>query len=61
MPKLQEKPSARKREDPALQNVKFLNFFVLLPVIFSLLVPDKVKLKLYSVYMQHAETLFAVF
>jgi hypothetical protein len=38
--KLQEKPSAFKREHPALQNVKFLNFFQFLLVIFALLDPD---------------------
>jgi hypothetical protein len=27
MPKLQEKPSALKREDPALQKMKILSFF----------------------------------
>jgi hypothetical protein len=35
--KLQKKPSAFKREHPALQNMKFLNFFLLLWVIFALL------------------------
>jgi hypothetical protein len=35
--KLQKKPSALKRERPALQNMKFLNFFLLLWVIFALL------------------------
>jgi hypothetical protein len=38
--KLQKKPSALKREHPALQNMKFLNFFLLLWVIFALLDPD---------------------
>jgi hypothetical protein len=38
--KLQKKPSALKREHPALQNMKFLNFILLLRVIFSLLDPD---------------------
>jgi hypothetical protein len=38
--KLQKKPSALKREHPALQNMKFLNFFLLLSVIFDLLDPD---------------------
>jgi hypothetical protein len=33
--KLQEKPSALKREHPALQNMKFLNFFLLLWVIIG--------------------------
>jgi hypothetical protein len=37
---LQKKPSARQREHPALQNMKFLNFFLLLWVIFALLDPD---------------------
>jgi hypothetical protein len=37
MPKLQEKPSALKREHPAIQNMKFLTF---LWVIFALLDPD---------------------
>jgi hypothetical protein len=40
MPKLQEKPSALKREHPALQNVKILYFFLFLWVIFALLDPD---------------------
>ncbi len=38
--KLQKKPSAAKREHPALQNMKFLNYFLLLWVIFALLDPD---------------------
>jgi hypothetical protein len=37
---LQKKPSALKREHPTLQNMKFLNFFLLLWVIFALLDPD---------------------
>jgi hypothetical protein len=40
MSKLQNKPSALKREHPALQNMKFLTFFLLLQVIFALLDPD---------------------
>ncbi len=40
MSKLQKKPSALKREHPALQNMKFLNFFLLFWVIFALLDPD---------------------
>jgi hypothetical protein len=40
MPKLQEKPSALKKEHPALQNMKILYFFLLLWVIFPLLDPD---------------------
>jgi hypothetical protein len=40
MPKLQEKPSALKREHPALQNLKILYFFLFLWVIFALLDPD---------------------
>jgi hypothetical protein len=40
MSKLQEKPSALIREHPALQNMKFLNFFLFLWVIFALLDPD---------------------
>jgi hypothetical protein len=39
-PKLQEKPSALKREHPAIQNMKFLHFFLFLWVIFALLDPD---------------------
>jgi hypothetical protein len=39
-PKLQKKPSILKREHPALQNMIFLNFFLLLWVIFALLDPD---------------------
>jgi hypothetical protein len=34
--KLQKKPSALKRENPSLQNMKFFNFFLLLWVIFAL-------------------------
>jgi hypothetical protein len=37
-PKLQKKPSALKREHPALQNMT--NFFLFLWVIFALLDPD---------------------
>jgi hypothetical protein len=40
MSKLQKKPSALKREHPALQNIKFLNFFLFLWVIFALPDPD---------------------
>ncbi len=40
MPKLQEKPSALKREHPALQNMKILYFFQFLWVIFAPLDPD---------------------
>jgi hypothetical protein len=39
-PKLQEKPSALKREHPALQNMKILYFFLFWWVIFALLDPD---------------------
>ncbi len=38
--KLQKKPSALKRKHPELQNMKFLNFFLLLWVIFAVLDPD---------------------
>ncbi len=38
--KLQKNPLALKREHPALQNMKFLNFFLLLWVIFALLDPE---------------------
>jgi hypothetical protein len=38
--KLQEKLSSIKREHPALQNIKFYNFFLVLWVIFALLDPD---------------------
>jgi hypothetical protein len=38
--KLQKKPSALKREHTALENMKFLNLFLLLWVIFPLLDPD---------------------
>jgi hypothetical protein len=37
MSKLQKNASALQREHPALQNMKFLNFFLLLWVIFALL------------------------
>jgi hypothetical protein len=40
MLKLQEKPSALKREHPALQNMKILYFFLFLRVVFALLDPD---------------------
>jgi hypothetical protein len=40
MPKLQEKPSALKRELPALQNMKILYFLLFLWVFFVLLDPD---------------------
>jgi hypothetical protein len=40
MPKLQEKPSALKREHSVLKNTKFLGFFLFLWVIFALLDPD---------------------
>jgi hypothetical protein len=39
-PKLQEKPSALKREHPALQKMKILSFFLFFGVILSLLDPD---------------------
>jgi hypothetical protein len=39
-PRLQENPSALKREHPALQHMKFLYFFLFLWVIFALLDPD---------------------
>ncbi len=42
--KLQEKPAARKREHPALQNMKFLDFFLFLWVIFALLVLDPIRI-----------------
>jgi hypothetical protein len=38
--KLKKKSSALKREHSALQNMKFLNYFLLLWVIFALLDPD---------------------
>ncbi len=38
--KLQEKPSALRRELPALQNMKFLSVFLFLWVIFACLNPD---------------------
>jgi hypothetical protein len=40
MPKLQEKPSALKREHPAFQKMKILSFFLFFGVIFALLDPD---------------------
>jgi hypothetical protein len=40
MPKLQEKPPALKREHPLLKNMKILDFFLFLWVIFALLDPD---------------------
>jgi hypothetical protein len=40
MSKLQEKPSALKKGHPIFQNMKFMNFFTFLWVIFALLDPD---------------------
>jgi hypothetical protein len=40
MSKLQKKPSALKREHPALQKMKFVNFFLSLWAIFALVDPD---------------------
>jgi hypothetical protein len=37
MSKLQEKPSSLKREHPALQKMKFINFYLSLWAIFALL------------------------
>jgi hypothetical protein len=37
--KLQEKPSALKREHPALQKMKFINCFILFWAIYALLDP----------------------
>jgi hypothetical protein len=39
-PKLQEMPSALKREHPVLKNMKILDCFLFLWVIFALLDPD---------------------
>jgi hypothetical protein len=36
---LQEKPSAIKREHPALQKMKFINYFIFFWLIFALLDP----------------------
>jgi hypothetical protein len=47
--KLQEKPSALKREHPALQNMKFLDFFL---IIFALLDPDPTNQNLFVENMQ---------
>ncbi len=38
--KLQENPSALKKEHPALLNMKFINFFLCFWLIFALLDPD---------------------
>jgi hypothetical protein len=38
--KLHEKPSALKREHPALQKMTFLNFFLFFWVIFAFLDPE---------------------
>jgi hypothetical protein len=43
--KSQKKPSAPKREYPALQNMKFLNFFTFV-VIFALLDPDQIRIRI---------------
>ncbi len=40
MPKRQEKPLALKREHPVLKNMKILDFFLFLWVIFALMDPD---------------------
>jgi hypothetical protein len=51
MPKLQEKPSALKREHPVLKNMKILDFFLFLWVIFALLDPDPIQqLKLMRIH-----------
>jgi hypothetical protein len=42
MSKLQEKPSALKREHPELQKMKVINFLLCLWVIFALLDPDPI-------------------
>jgi hypothetical protein len=47
MHKLQEKPSALKREHPALQNMKFLYFFPYLWVIFALRDPEPATLSFF--------------
>jgi hypothetical protein len=39
-PRLQENPSARKREHPAFQNMKFLYFILFLWITYALLDPD---------------------
>jgi hypothetical protein len=44
--KLQKKPSTLKREHQALQNIKFLNFFLLLWVIFALVDPDPIGIRI---------------
>jgi hypothetical protein len=44
--KLQKKPSALKRGHPALINMKFLNFFLLLWAIFVLLDPDPIQIRI---------------
>jgi hypothetical protein len=41
MPELQEKPSAIKSENPALQKMKIINLFVFLWEIFALLDPSR--------------------
>ncbi len=46
MSKLQEKPSALKREHPTLQKMKFINFFLCLWVIFALLDPDPIQIRI---------------
>jgi hypothetical protein len=56
MSKLQEKPSALKREHPALQKMKFINFFLCLWIIFALLdtdpwtplKPDPIRIRIHS-------------
>jgi hypothetical protein len=42
MSKIQRKPSALKREHPALQKMKFSNFFLCLWVSFALLDPVRI-------------------
>jgi hypothetical protein len=42
--KLQQKPSVLEKEHPALQNMKFLPFFLFLRFIFVLLVPDSTEI-----------------
>jgi hypothetical protein len=44
MSKLQEKPSALKREHLAVQKMNFINLFIFLWVIFALLDPDPIRI-----------------
>jgi hypothetical protein len=50
------KPSALKRELPALQKMKFINLFLCLWVIFALLDPDPIRIRIHSSACRHRQS-----